>query len=395
MFQKLEGRSAGDQLVDALTRHLNIVLGGRGRALRADRQTGEPGDDVSIVVAADGAGEGYPVSDFQPAFTGVATPISGNSSVDRQGAVPVSILDRWGTGVAETVPDGFTVLAVVTAYNESDIIVGTIRRLLDQGVRVHLVDNWSKDGSLDLVEQSFGSDEVAIERFPAGGPSAHFELRSLLARVDEIAAGASTSWVIHHDADEIRESPWLGQNLRAGLYKVDRAGFTCVDHTVLDFRPVGDEITGADPVEALRSFEWGQRPGHFVQVKARQRQPRGVDLARAGGHDVTFPGRRVFPYKFLLRHYPIRSQEHGERKVFADRQPRWSPAERASGWHVQYDRYRPGSSFLWDRSTLLDWDAEDFHRRWLVQRVSGVGIPREADRTAPSTRARPWWRRWR
>jgi hypothetical protein len=97
-------------------------------------------------------------------------------------------------------------------------------------------------------------------------------------------------------------------------------------------------------------------------------------MARNAGHEVMFTGRRVFPYKFLLRHYPIRSQEHGERKIPRDRQPRWSPEERAKGWDVHYDHYNKDTSILWDREGLLRWG--DIDQRYLLQRLSGVGMPK-------------------
>ena len=79
-----------------------------------------------------------------------------------------------------------------------------------------------------------------------------------------------------------------------------------------------------------------------------RRAPRPGGL---GGHDARFPGRRVFPYKFLLLHYPARSQEQGERKVFRDRQ----------GCRNAEERLAPGG---------------EFDRRYLVERLSGIGIVR-------------------
>jgi DNA repair exonuclease SbcCD ATPase subunit len=63
----------------------------------------------------------------------------------------------------------------------------------------------------------------------------------------------------------------------------------------------------------------------------------------------------VFPLRFLLRHYPIRSQAHGERKVFRERKTRFA-AERAQQWHIQYDRLREGDSFLRDPAALTRYD---------------------------------------
>jgi hypothetical protein len=58
---------------------------------------------------------------------------------------------------------------------------------------------------------------------------------------------------------------------------------------------------------------------------------------------------------FILRHYPIRSETHGRRKVLDERLPRYDAAERDDGWHIQYDGFASGeTSFLWDPAELRE-----------------------------------------
>jgi hypothetical protein len=85
----------------------------------------------------------------------------------------------------------------------------------------------------------------------------------------------------------------------------------------------------------------------------------------------------VYPFRFLLRHYPIRTQEQGERKVFADRLPRFNRFERlVRGWHTQYNDLRKEDSFIRDPATLTLFDEKTFYQEYLVERLSGVGILR-------------------
>ncbi len=269
-------------------------------------------------------------------------------------------------------PAAFSAVAFVTAYNEADVIRSTIEQLIDQGIGVYVIDNWSSDGTWEQVQ---GLGLVGAEQFPPEGPSAHYEWRGLLGRVEELATTIRADWLIHVDADERRESPWPGVPLRDGLWRVDTRGFNAVDHTILTFPPIDDGFQpGSDPEQYFRLFEFGRNPGHFRQIKAWKRGSRRVDLASEGGHDVSFEGRRIFPFNFLSKHYPIRSQAHGEQKIFRERQSRWSPEERADGWHVQYDHVKPGHRFVRDPATLEPFD--DFHSRYLVERLTRVGIPR-------------------
>ena len=96
-----------------------------------------------------------------------------------------------------------------------------------------------------------------------------------------------------------------------------------------------------------------------------------VDLVSSGGHEARFRERRVFPLRFILRHYPIRGQKHGERKVFLERRSRFDERERARGWHVQYDRMQEGISFIRDPSTLTPYDPDTL-RIALALRHRGV-----------------------
>jgi hypothetical protein len=164
---------------------------------------------------------------------------------------------------------------------------------------------------------------------------------------------------------------------------VDAAGFTCVDHTVLEFYPVDDLFPfGGDPEAHFRWFDFGRRDDHFAQIKAWKNTGQTVALAKSGGHEV-HGSRRPCPYKFLLKHYPIRSQSHGETKVFQGRKARWDPDERARGWHAHYDAILAGHRFLRDPTTLEFFEEDRFRERYLIERLSGIGIQRIRPVTSP------------
>ncbi|HUX62981.1 methyltransferase domain-containing protein [Sulfuricella sp.] len=277
--------------------------------------------------------------------------------------------------------DDFRVVAFMTAYNEEDIVFHSVSRLLRAGIEVYLIDNWSTDGTVAAVEPLLGKGLIGIERFPAEGSTGTFDLGRLLARVEELARTIPADWFIHHDVDEIRESPWPEIRLREALQYVDRMGFNAVDHTVIDFPPIDNSfVSGSDFGSYFTHWEFGRRPGHFQQVKAWKNLGQPLTLAKSGGHDADFPGRRVFPYKFLLRHYPVRSHSHGEKKVLGERKPRFNPEERAvRGWHTQYNHIEPGYGFLRAPESLSHFDPAGFYQEYLVERISGIGIARQKE----------------
>lgn len=272
-------------------------------------------------------------------------------------------------------PDEFRVVAFVPVYNESDIITPTLRYLTGQGLQVYVIDNWSTDDTLARVRSFSGPGLIGVERFPASGPVATYEWRQILGRIEDLASELDADWFVLHDADERRHAPWAGVDLRTGLHHADRCGFNCVDHVVVDFWPTGERVDPARDVEGqLRHFSFSDHAGHYHQRKAWKNPGCRVSLASSAGHDVHFPGRRVYPFKFLLKHYPLRSEEHGRRKVLADRAPRWNRDERALGWHRQYEDVMRLDRFLRDPSTLHLFDDADFAERYLIERLSAVGV---------------------
>lgn len=249
-------------------------------------------------------------------------------------------------------PHAPIVTAVIAAYNEEDVIGPVVADLVSQGIRVYVLDHGSTDGTLAQVERFRGQGLVGVERLNGQD----FSLERIIRRKELLAAELDTDWVINADADEFRESPWPGISFVEGLREVDRLGYNAVDFAVVNFMPVHDGFRkGDDPREVFRFYEPGAVYDR-LQVRCWKKLPVPLDLVSSAGHEARFEGRRVFPLRFLLRHYPIRGQAHGERKVWRERLPRFAPEERARGWHVQYDALQEGCSFLRPASALIPYD---------------------------------------
>jgi Glycosyl transferase family 2 len=269
----------------------------------------------------------------------------------------------------------FRALAVMPAFNEADVIFHAIGALVSEGVDVYLLDHGSTDGTAEAAAPWLGRGLVRIERFPeeAGYPDRNrteMVWRDILRRVGEVTGEVTADWYLFVNADEFREAPWPGVTLADGLREVDELGYSAVNFELLNFRPTPQDafVDGTDVRDQLRHYE---PPGPYdvLQIKGWKAQPTVVDLVHHGGHDVLFPGKRVFPVPFLLRHYPIRSAEHGQRKVLAERLARFASEERAGGWHIQYDHYADGADYLHARETLVEYDADRVRAALLARSV--------------------------
>lgn len=244
------------------------------------------------------------------------------------------------------------VTAFMCVYNEADIIRWTIGHLVEQGVGVHVIDNWSTDGSDEIAR---GFPLVGFEKFPREGPSPYYSWAPLLTRVSALAAASPCAWAIHQDADEIRRSPRTGESLLDAFARVHKSSYNAVNFQVYHFLPTDDNYTG-DPESHFQHFMTDHPDAKMRQVKAWRNQGQRVDLASTGGHFANFPGVLVHPEKLILKHYPIRTNVQAERKVIHERLGRYDPQELAKKWHVQYQGQEHRTNWIYDPKTLKEWE---------------------------------------
>jgi len=246
----------------------------------------------------------------------------------------------------------FHATAIMTLSNEADIIRFVLRHLFHQGMDVHIIDNWSTDGSAEIAKEF---PLIGYEKYPQEGPSKYYSWKPLLQRVEQVAHESRADWIVHHDSDEIRRSPRVGESLLDGLARVNEAGDSAINFQVYHFLPIDDAYPG-DPEVYFKHFTTDQIDCRLQQVKAWKNTGVKVELAWSGGHIVKFRGIKVHPEKFILKHYPLRSSAQAARKVLTER--RYDPKELQMQWHVQYKRLavtkqwlnKPGDLKLWKES---------------------------------------------
>lgn len=291
-----------------------------------------------------------------------------SSSDSDSKATILSVIVNHALPVFTPAPPDFRVVATMNVYNKADIIATTLSHLIEQGIETAVIDNWSTDGTYEIAQQFQGKGLIHLERFPAHGRGEYADQRLMCTRHEELTRELPGTWFVHHDADERLESPWAGINLCDALYFVDRCGFNCVNFSALNFRPIDEHfVPGSDYTAYFRHFEFGRRQwyGWLTRAWKNLGQP-SLGLADYSGHLVTFEGRRIFPFRFLLRHYPIRSSRHGEQKLIRERRHRKEELE--AGFSVHYSTYQPGQSLLHDPGRLLEFNPA-FHAEFLVERL--------------------------
>jgi len=250
-------------------------------------------------------------------------------------------------------------------FNEADILPHTLRHLHEQGCDVHIIDGWSTDGSFGIARAFFVIHSqlgevcgVTFERFPAKGPDLIQNCTAILKRIEDLAADSDADWCMYSDADEWRRSPNPNYRLVDHVCGVEMAGFNAIDFRVFQFYCVDRTWADLGWVGSMTPESFFQ---HYDEADCISRIPNRklwknvgrVQLA-GGGHEVTFPGMRVYPQKFVMKHYPFRTPAQAKAKI-ETRLARRCAEEHTKGWGVHYDQYPPGFDFCWDPAKLLYW----------------------------------------
>ncbi len=218
------------------------------------------------------------------------------------------------------------VIAIIAAYNERRFIAHCLEHLHEQGVETYLIDNCSTDATVEIAERYLGHGLVGIETFPRNGV---YAWRALLERKEQLARELPADWLIHTDPDERRLPPSGSAGLAEALATVDRAGCNAVDFKEFAFVPTRESPDHDHPdyERTLRTYyPFAPRPVH--QLKAWKKAD--VELASSGGHLASFPGLRMWPEPFPMKHYLFLSVPHAVEK-WVERE--YDSEEVASGWH--------------------------------------------------------------
>lgn len=249
-------------------------------------------------------------------------------------------------------------LGLMSVFNEADILAQCLSYHIASGLEFLIVDNGSSDDSLSIAEEFLGHGVLGIRRISTETYRWAYLLDTLLEWSEDFDA----QWCFLVDADTFLEVPWPDSTLTAAAKEVERQGYNVINFDHYEFWPVGDE--------RLEEFDIRERLKYYTWADDRQekgwRARRGTRNSRLGGHGVDFPSeisKHVFPHNFILRHYRIRSYEHGVRKVFAERLPRF--AGEPLNWHTHYKGFG------------LDRNFFEIPKEWLTKRTEGDPWNRE------------------
>jgi hypothetical protein len=220
-------------------------------------------------------------------------------------------------------------IALLATYNEERFISGCLEHLFSQRVDAYLLDNASTDQTVAIAERYLDRGLIGIETVPREGV---YPWRVILNRKDTLSTALDADWFMHVDADEIHLPLHAGRTLVEEFAEADAQGYNVVNFTEYVFVPTREAPDHDHPrfQETMRwYYPFVPTPAPRL-MRAWKRQPDGVGLALAGGHQLQFPGLRLCPISLPMRHYMFLSVPHAIQK-YVPRQ--YDPEELARGWH--------------------------------------------------------------
>jgi glycosyltransferase involved in cell wall biosynthesis len=225
------------------------------------------------------------------------------------------------------------IIGMLPVYNEADVVGQVLEYLIEQGISLVVIDNGSTDGSFEISKSFRGKGVLHLEQIP----TRVFKFRWMLRRLYVTALRYHPEWALLGSADEFLESPWQGMTLAEAVELEAERGYNVIQFDRFEFWPTEKDYRSSvkDVRKRLRYYTW-DGDYQFRCWKVVE----GITVQEGSGHYPVFPSNipyRVSPSKFVLRHYGIRSYEHGIKKIFHDRLPRYDAQEKRRGWHIHYD----------------------------------------------------------
>jgi glycosyltransferase involved in cell wall biosynthesis len=247
------------------------------------------------------------------------------------------------------------VVAILAAYNEERFIAGCLEHLFRQGVEAYLIDNCSTDRTVEVAERYLKRGLIGIETFPRAEGT--YKWQPILERKEQLAATLEADWFMHVDADEIRLPPRSDRTLAQAFSEVEAQGYNAVNFLEFAFVPT-QEAPDHDHPRFQQTMRWYYPFARtFPQRRnAWKRQPERVELARSGGHRVRFPGLRMYPESFKMRHYLFLSVPHALSKYI---NRKYDATEVEKGMHRMRASLTPEKIKLPSQKQLRHYTSDD------------------------------------
>jgi len=214
------------------------------------------------------------------------------------------------------------ILGMLSTYNDEDIISEVIENYLSQGIELVILDNGSKDKTFDICKKFLNKGILHLRQYTTDTFQGFLILRMLY----DMALRYSPEWVIKVDSDDFFESGIKNVTLKEAIEKIDSENYNLIQFDHFDFFMTDNDNEHENSIKKrLPYYSW---EGDFV-YRAWKYFP-GIRIGSEGGHYPIFPEGhqyRIYPKKFVARHYSFRNKIQAEKKMEAHKKRAVKDAE--------------------------------------------------------------------
>lgn len=222
------------------------------------------------------------------------------------------------------------ICAIIAVRNGAQTLPAVLQHYKKNNIDVYIIDNESKDKTLEIARLFYGTTVKMITQVPYNG---FFEWTRLLEAKEQVANSIETDWLIHADADEIFESPKNGETLREFIERCSESGIDVIDCNEFVFVPRDEteDFHGRDFIKEM-TYYYHNRPGRIVYHRFVRKNNQKLNWKSTGGHRLDLTERVIGSECACLRHYIGLSLDH-IRSQYLGRVFNGEELER--NWHLQ------------------------------------------------------------
>ncbi|MDD5583877.1 MAG: SPASM domain-containing protein [Candidatus Omnitrophica bacterium] len=233
---------------------------------------------------------------------------------------------------------------IVFCYNEENILRDNLAYYLSEGIDLVIFDNASTDRSPAIIAEfkqkkdDFRGKIIDVVRIATVG----YEWQKILIAACEYMHKnlQGYDWILIIDSDGFYYSPVKGMSLLEFLSSAAKYGYNVINGKVYEFYPTEkDDYAIVSPTQRMHYCQPKFQELLYVNEKHHrifQYDP-SIDFYTTFGHGIRRANCRVLnKVKYIYKHYPWVSFEHGLKKIFKERKPRYVERKFGSILHKQY-----------------------------------------------------------
>jgi len=241
------------------------------------------------------------------------------------------------------------IVGMISVFNEEDIIEEMINHSISQGLDLVVLDGGSTDSTYDICKKFSDNGELKFYQFK----TKNWDLGLNLRMSYDLALLEKPDWIIHMDADEFFESGKDELNFKQAINKVDKEGYNLIQFNLFEFfvtdndNNISNSITEKLPYYSFET-DFVYRAWKFFP---------GIKIEPSGGHYPIFPDGlkyRIYPEKFVCRHYRFRNQKQAEKKMKERIERTKNIVDIKIGWHSHLRKIVDEKNTLIVEHTLLN-----------------------------------------